>query len=226
MRLRLGVFAATIGASCALAGCGAHRDDHTVSGAGAGLSRVELDVQSGASSITVESVSLGGGLYRVSTPLRSGLRPSVQRDHDRLRVSLRGHGGSSALKIEVSNGVVWELRFSGGASDLSVDFRTGKLSGIDLLAGDGRATLALPRPSGTIPIVENGGVSRLAVRVVGDAPVRLRISGGAARVELDGVTHTGVAGGSLFSSPAWSSTHDRYDVLARGGVSSLEIRRV
>jgi hypothetical protein len=49
------------------------------------------------------------------------------------------------------------------------------------------------------------------------------IDGGAAHVSLDGVTHTGVAAGSVFSSPGWSSAHDRYELHARGGVSSLAV---
>jgi hypothetical protein len=52
---------------------------------------------------------------------------------------------------------------------------------------------------------------------------RLVIEGGAAHVSLDGVTHTGVAVGSVFSSPGWSSAHDRYEIRARGGVSSLAV---
>lgn len=223
-RPKLSICLAAIGPGLLLAGCGGGQHNaHVVSGARAGIRRAELDVVSGASSVTVNAAALGGGLYRVSTPAGSGLIPVAHLDHGRLRVSIRGHGQPAGLTVDLSEGVVWRLQFSGGASSLTTNFRTGRLSGIELAAGDAHGMLTLPHPSGTVPVVEQGGLSQLTLRVPGDVPTRLLIDGGAARVTLGGVTHTGVAGGSVFSSPGWSSAHDRYALSAKGGVGSLRV---
>lgn len=226
-RIWLGTLAVTAGSSCVLVGCGStHHNAHTVSGSRSGSARATLDVVSGASSVTVSSARLGGDLYRVSTPARSGVRPLVRMAHGQLRVSLTGSGGPASLKISLSSAVVWGLRFGGGANDLEVDFRSGKLDALELSAGDSHASLTLPRPSGTVRVAEQGGLSELTVRLAGATPARLTVNGGAAHVTLDGATHTGVAGGTVFTQPGWSGAHDRYDLLARGGVSSVSIGRL
>jgi hypothetical protein len=226
MRKRPGfsVSLVAIGSSLVLAACGGgHHNTHVVSGSRAGITRAELDVVSGARSVTVESVALGGGLYRVSTPAGSGLVPVARLNNGRLRVSLRGHGQPAKVTIELSEAVIWNLQFAGGATSLVTNFRTGKLSGVELVAGNSDGVFTLPQPSGTVPIVEQGGLSQLTVKVPGDVQTRLVIDAGAGHVTLDGVTHTGVAGGSVFSSPGWTSAHDRYELHARGGVSSLAV---
>lgn len=73
---RLRICLAVIAAGLLLAGCsGGHPGLHVVSGASAGIKRAELNLVSGASSVTVNSVALGGALYRVSTLAGSGLIP-------------------------------------------------------------------------------------------------------------------------------------------------------
>jgi len=226
-RVWLGTLAATAGSTCVLAGCGTtHHNAHTVSGSRSGVARAALDVVSGATSVTVTSAPLGGDLYLVSTPTRGGVRPLVRQAHGQVRVSLTGSGGPASLKIVLSSAVVWGLRFDGGANGLDVDFRRGKLDALDLVAGDSHASLTLPRPSGTVRVAEQGGLSQLTVRLVGATPVRLTVNGGAAHVTLDGATHTGVAGGTVFTEPGWSTAGNRYDLLARGGVSSVSIGRL
>jgi hypothetical protein len=44
-------------------------------------------------------------------------------------------------------------------------------------------------------------------------------------VSLDGVDHTGVAGGSLLSDPGWSSAQNRYRINLTAGVSQFLMRR-
>ncbi len=226
-RICVRTLAVTAASSCVLAGCGSsHHNAHTVSGSRSGIARAALDVVSGASSVTVLSAPLGGDLYSVSTPARGGVRPFVRQTHGQVRVSLTGSGGPASLKIVLSNAVVWGLRFGGGANDLDVDFRSGKLDALDLVAGDSHASLTLPRPSRTVRIAEQGGLSELTVRLAVATPVRLTVNGGAAHVTVDGATHTGIAGGTVFTEPGWSAARDRYDLLARGGVSSVSIGRL
>jgi hypothetical protein len=45
-------------------------------------------------------------------------------------------------------------------------------------------------------------------------------------VTIDGVTHSGVAGGSMWTPDGWSAAADRYDIDATSGVSTLVVSRV
>jgi hypothetical protein len=214
-----------VAAAMALAGCGgSSRHGTTVSGARDGANAAELDVQSGADSVTVQAADLGGDLYRVTTPSNAGVKPSVVRDGNRVQVFLASRGsGPAVVTILVSPGVRWRMRFDGGAKDVVADLRRGRVSDVDFAAGDAHISLDLPEPSGTVSVQVNGGASEFALHVPHSTPVRVAVDGGAASVALDGVRHTGVAGGTVFTPPAWSSATNRYDVLAHAGVSALTL---
>ncbi len=225
---RLPILLGLTAGSLLLAGCGGgrHDDSVTVHGGKDGATAGRLDVQSGATSITVRAADLGDDLYRVSTPDGAGVKPSVVRHGGRVQVFLSSQGsGPAAVTVLVSDDVPWNLRFDGGATDLVVDLHRGRVRGIDLVAGDAHAGLRLPAPHGTVPIQVDAGASRLALHVAGQAPVRVAIQSGAASVDLDGVEHHGVAAGTVFTLPGWAAATDRYDVLAHAGVSALSLDR-
>ena len=66
------------------------------------------------------------------------------------------------------------------------------------------------------------GVLHVLARIPGDRRVRTA-AGGAGSVSLDGATHTGVAGGSVFASPGWASATARYDVAATAGAANVSV---
>lgn len=216
-----------VAAAMALAGCGGSgRHANTVSAARDGANAAELDVQSGSDSVTVQASDIGGDLYRVTTPPNAGVKPSVVRDGDRVQVFLASHGsGPAAVTILVSPDVRWRMRFDGGAKDVVADLRHGRVSAVDFAAGYAHISLDLPKPKGTVAVQMNGGASEFALHAPRSIPVRVAVDGGAASVVLDGAAHTGVAGGTVFTPPAWSSTTNRYDVLAHAGVSALTLSR-
>jgi hypothetical protein len=73
--------------------------------------------------------------------------------------------------------------------------------------------------------VLGGGAAQFDVRLEGDAPVRVAAASGAGSVTIDGVTHSGVAGGSMWTPDGWSAATDRYDIDATSGVSTLTVSR-
>jgi hypothetical protein len=72
---------------------------------------------------------------------------------------------------------------------------------------------------------EPGGASVLAVEAPAGSPAQVEAQGGASDVQLDGVTHTGVAGGSVFTDPGFSGAENRYAITLTAGVSDFRMVR-
>jgi len=215
------------------------RDDaHRVSAAIGDLKSADLDVVGGADTVTVRGADLGDDLFQASTPDDSRARPSVANDHGTVTLHLvdadrpqspaddRTPGtGPAALDIRLSTKVVWRLHLDGGAKVTTIDFGAGRLAGLDLSAGSTRIDVVLPSPQGTVPVRMAGGASEFDLRAPAGVPTQVRLGGGAGSVKLDGVSHSGVSGGTLFTPPDWSGATDRYDIDATGGVSELTLTR-
>ena len=143
---------------------------------------------SGAAAVTVTSADIPGELVRASTPANSGIRPQLVSSGGRVQVFLdsTGQNGPSAVSIQVSSAVSWQLQFSGGASQTVLSLGRGKVSGIDFTAGSSLIQMTLPRPAGTPVITLAGGASQVergaARRRAGAAaPVRRRVDRDAGR---------------------------------------------
>jgi hypothetical protein len=112
---------------------------------------------------------------------------------------------------------------SGGATEEVLDLRGVRLSGVDLAAGVTRVELRLPVPDRAVPVTMAGGASVFTVHVPAGVAAGVRVGGGAASTEVDGIQRTGLAGGTVLST---ATEPDRYDVDAVAGVSSLVLDRV
>jgi hypothetical protein len=134
-----------------------------------------------------------------------------------------GGSGANAVTIELSSAVTWQLQFSGGASQTTLQLARGKVSGIDFAAGTNLISMTLPRPGGTVVVTIAGGASQATLGVPAGVPTRLRLYGGASTATLDGQTHTGIAGGTVLTPPGWTRAASRYDVNATAGVGSVTV---
>ena len=118
------------------------------------------------------------------------------------------------------------MDLDGGASTASLDLHTTRVRGVDLTAGVSSLTIALPAPSGTVPLNFSAGASHIVLRVARSAPARLTMAGGAGTVTVHGQTRTGIAGGTIVESPTWPSAQDRFDVICSAGISALTVESV
>lgn len=208
-----------------------HRDkldrDHVVTGDAGGLREATLVVIKGAEVVRVRTVDLGAGLYRISTPDDSKAAPSVHVDNGTVLAGLvdTGHAGPSILTAELSRAVRWNIRLEGGAGEESVDLTGGQVDTVELSKGTNRAEVTLPPPTGTDRLTMTGGAGHLLVHLNGDAPVQVRAGSGAGTVTVDGSTHSGVSGGTVFKPASWESATDRYDIDAAAGLSTLTVDR-
>lgn len=189
-----------------------------------GRSHAELDVMSGADSVTVVSAPLGGRLLRAAALPGAGPRPRLVISGNTVQLYLESARTRQAtVRVTLSSAVAWRLVFSGGASQTSVFLGHGVLRGAAFTAGSSRITLRLPRPHGTVPVVLAGGASLVTLAAPRGVPVRLSLDGGASSVLLAGRHYTGLAGGTVLAAPGWATAASRYDVQAPAGISQVTV---
>ncbi len=229
MRIRLigAVIAVVALAGCATALAVSHsaRTGHVSTVRSADQHAASLAVLSGAARVTIEAANMPGTLARAWTPADSGVRPELSLAGGTVRLVLTGtgHAGPDAAWVALSSAVRWQLRLSGGASEISVLLGNGRLSGIDFTAGVSLVRLALPRPAGTVTITLAAGASEMRIGVPADVPARLQLIGGAAQAVIAGRVYTGIAGGTVLTAPGWAGARDRYDLDATSGVSQVSV---
>jgi len=125
-----------------------------------------------------------------------------------------GESGPAALTLLLDPRVRWRVRMSGGSVDQVLDLRGARLAGVDLAAGATRIELTLPAPDRAVPVTMAGGATELTVHLPDGVPAGVRVGGGAASTDVDGIRRTGLAGGTVLSS---SDAADRYDLDAVAG---------
>jgi hypothetical protein len=190
--------------------------------------RAVLEVTSGAAVLHVSVARLPGTLLRVSTPDDAPVRPELSGDAPvvlSLHADDGDHHAPYSVSVVLSSSVLWGLDFAGGTQQTTADLRGGKVAGITVTAGLDTLALALPRPSGTLPIALEGGASQVLIGLPGGVPARVTAGGGAAQVTVDGQSRTGVAGGTVITSPGWARGAPGLDFDATAGFSRLEVTR-
>jgi hypothetical protein len=229
--------AAALAGSGVLSGCGGGPSTRGLTGTRSALgtgphtasvprgrqASAELDLVSGASTVQVTSARLGADLIRAATPADSGVRPDLITGDGTVQVYLdsTGRSGPAAVQIVLNSAVTWHLLFAGGASQISV--APARLGGADFAAGASLISMRLPRPSGTVTVQLAGGASQVSLSLPAGVPAQLALDGGASSATLLGRTHTGVAGGTVLTSPGWSKASARYEIAAPAGVSSIDV---
>jgi hypothetical protein len=211
------------------AALGTSSPPHAVSMPLAGRTGAALKVGSGTAVLHVSVARMPGTLLRVSTPDSAPARP-VLSGSSPVVLTLAGAAGNGrgqayAVTVVLNSEVLWSLEFAGGTQRTTADLRGGRIAGIAFTAGSDALALALPRPSGTLPILLAGGASRFLISLPGGVPARVRAGGGAAYLTVDDQSLTGVAGGTVLASPGWAAASSRLDVDATAGVSQLLVTR-
>jgi hypothetical protein len=186
----------------------------------------ELDVVSGATTLSVTAASLGSTLLRAATPANSNVRPDLVTGANgtvQLYLDATGQGGPAAVGVQLNSAVTWHLLLSGGTSQTSVSLSNGKLASADFAAGSNFITLQLPRPDGTVTVKLAGGASQVQLIIPRNVSAQLRLDGGASTATMLGQTHTGIAGGTVLTSPGWAQATTRYLIDAPAGVSDISV---
>jgi hypothetical protein len=204
-------------------GSPAGRVEHRV-GTGLDGDAATVDLVSGATTVVVRIGDLGADRVRAETPDGASMAPELTVDGDTVAVHLvrTGEPGPAAVTVLLDRRVRWQVRMSGGAVSQLLDLRGAQLSGVDLAAGATRIELRLPAPDRAVPVRMAGGATEFTVHVPAGVATGVRVGGGAASAEVDGVRRTGLAGGTVVAT---ATDPDRYDVDATAGVSTLTVDR-
>ncbi|HVQ94423.1 MAG TPA: hypothetical protein VMU51_25520 [Mycobacteriales bacterium] len=199
--------------------------EHAISAPRGSLAASTFSLLSGAASVTVRTADIGGDLYRVSTPVDSGLLPKALDRDGRVELQLVNDGppGATAVDVQLSAQVKWSIRMAGGATQEALELDTGKVAAVDLVVGATHIDVTLPKPTGTIPIRVTGGASDLAVHTPAGVPSRVSANNGAGSITLNGVARSGISAGTVLNTPGWESATDRYDVQLVSGVGVLTV---
>lgn len=198
-----------------------------------GHATATLEVTSGTAHLSLRAANLGGTggtLLRASTPrgahpprLRTADTDGSARSADDEVVFLAASSGAGPVEVTLNAAVSWHLHFAAGTTRTDADLRGGRVAGITFTAGSDIIDLRLPRPGGTVPIVLGGGASQFLIAAPAGVPVRVTAGGGAGEVSLEGMTRTGVAGGSVFTTPGWAAGAAGFDVDATAGAARVSV---
>ena len=201
---------------------------HTASMTAGGRTRASLDVLTGTAVLTIGTASFGpgGSLLTVTTPAGTAMPQLSTSGPDGT-----GNGtlvdlsapNAPAVTVTLNAGVSWQISLDGGATRTDVDLRGGQLSGIAFNAGSSLVTLALPRPHGSVPVQMAGGASDFQLSLPTGVPAQVTAGGGASEVSLEGQQHTGVAGGSVFTTAGGAPGVAGFDIDATAGVSQITV---
>ena len=77
----------------------------------------------------------------------------------------------------------------------------------------------MPRPRGSVPVRLAAGASQLLLSLPSGVPARVTAAAGAGEISLYGQNHTGVPGGSVFTTPTWAPGKAGFDIDAIAGAA-------
>jgi DNA-binding MarR family transcriptional regulator len=202
---------------------GGDEDGASLSAVLGGRTAARLVVKGGAALMTVCGAAPAGQLYLAEF---EGPTPRLKLEGDTLQVAVarprpfeRGHRATLAL----ADGVEWEIQVKGGGARLKLELTSLALASLELSGGVSDVAVALPRPAGRRQVRVSGGASHLAVTRPKGVGVRLRLSGGAAKVVLDTQRLAAVGGDTRLESDDHAEDGDVWDIEVSGGASSLTV---
>jgi hypothetical protein len=203
---------------------GGDAGERTVTAALGGRTAASFELLAATTKVTIKAQDLGGDLYRITSAANSGTVPTpvLAKNRVQLHLTPEGTGAIGKVTVVLSSKVKWTLRFVGGADEQAVDLRGGRIASVDVLGAARRLELALPTPSGTVPVRLTGAVEDLSITAPPDSPVRVRLDSGAKTVAAGERTLRDVEPGSTLTPQGWQ-TRNRYDVHAESRITLLSI---
>jgi DNA-binding MarR family transcriptional regulator len=187
-----------------------------------GLGRARLAFKGGVNQVLIAGSASIDDLYRArfdgQVP-QVRLRDGVVTVQYKRRWSWSGRDLRSDFTLNAR--IPWDIEITGGANQVQGKLANIDLRSLDVTSGVNQLRLSLGRPTGEVPIRLPSANAIRIERPAGTAVV-LRVSGGAAKVEFDGMKLGAQAHPALESAGAGDAA-DRYVVEITGGVATLTI---
>lgn len=163
--------------------------------------------------------------------LFSGSPAQVESVGDEVSIGF-GHGGLFGLRawltgehteVVLARTVPWVIELRDGVTRLDADLRDLRLRNLAVRGGVSDAELHLPRPHGTVPVMIEGGVTHLTVRIPMGTAAHLELDGVATDLTVDGEQLDAVVGGLTRETAGYADATDRYEITVEGSAARLAI---
>jgi len=176
-------------------------------------------------------VQPGGYRRQAEVPLYAvrftGKPARVDADGQRLRLRysswLWPFTGTRSTDLALHPYVRWRISVRGGLGQAGLDLSRLQVDALDLVGGLDRVEVRLPVPVGELPVAIRGGASRLRLVCPAGAGLRVRIDGGAMRLQVDTLRVGSMGGQFAWETPGYARNPHRIDVRLRGGVRDLAV---
>jgi DNA-binding MarR family transcriptional regulator len=187
-----------------------------------GLRQARLSFKSGSHELLLRGSTEIEDLYRAKF---DGPVPQVRLRDGIVSIQYKGRWlfdwHERRADVQLNAGVPWDIEVVGGAGKFQ-----GKLSSLDLRSlevtgGLDQVRLTLGQPGGIVPIRLTGGGSQFRFERPAGVPVRLKLSGGAARIDFDDQRLGGTGGHTVLESAGAADASDRYQIEITGGASRI-----
>jgi DNA-binding MarR family transcriptional regulator len=182
---------------------------------------------SGASRLTLRAASEMDDLYWARF---EGAPPKVEVEGGTVtfrysrRFQLFGDWRKHSEEVTLNAAIPWEVEVRGGAARTEADLTGLELSSFVLKSGTSNLTLALPEPSGVVPVRLLGGASKVSIRRPTGTEARLTMKGGASELTFGEQSFDALGGKVRLQSPGYEGASDRYEIEVSGGASELTVQ--
>ncbi len=188
-----------------------------------GLRRARLSLKSGSHELLLRGAAELDALYRAKF---DGSIPQVRLREGVVSIQYKGRWlwdwHERRAEVSLNSGVPWDIEIVGGAGKFQGKLALVDLRSLEVTGGVDQLRLTLGQPSGDIPIRLTGGGSHFRFERPAGVPVRLKLSGGAARIDFDEQRMSG-AGHTFLESSGAATAADRYQIEITGGASRITV---
>jgi hypothetical protein len=125
--------------------------------------------------------------------------------------------------VSLNASIPWDVSMKGGMSQVVADLQDIDLRSLQFGGGVSDVEALLPPPGQPVTVELGGGVSNVRLLRPAEVPVRLRISGGASKLQFDQDFFGAVGGRTRLQSDGFDDATVRYDIAIRGGASRLTV---
>jgi len=188
-----------------------------------GLASARLLIRSGLSDVRLRGGGSPAELYRATF---QGATPQVRLRDGRVIVQYRGipfDRRTRTATLALNATIPWSIEILGGVERVEADLRGLDLEQFKVTGGTERIQLELGQPRGDVPIEILGGAKTIRFERPRGIPLRLGVSGGVGRVELDGQPRGAKAGKWSIESDGWARSVDRFSVSVIGGAKTIDV---
>jgi hypothetical protein len=185
-----------------------------------------LEIAGAATTLRIRTAALGESLYQI-TAFDPNLPPRITEAGNGSMLILSPDAAVTAgAEVVLNSTVLWTVKLTGGVTELDVDTRAGGLAAVESVSAVSRGVLQLAKPRRPVPLTITGPIGDLTVRTEADAPVRVRVDGGAGLATVGGTTRRDVKGGTTLRETGWRGAAGRYDIRITARVNTILVERL